>query len=425
MAGCQWRVVLGIGLALLVAAPAAASARPAAPRPTPKHTGTPPPAPRRVEQGAAVRISTMRRDAGYRDTFLREFDALTPENEMKMQMLQPRRGSFDFAAADDLVAFAKEHNKRVHGHALVWGLQVPLWLIDHGITSKLGLPLRPLSLPDLPRSLNTVVGDLLTGATGWTRTELLGVMQHHIDTVVRHFGNDVPEWDVVNEPLAPNGTLANNLWRRFIGPDYVELALRAAHAANPRAKLYINDYAVEGPSAKLDGLVALVRDLRARNVPLDGVGLQYHTHIQGFLDEQTLALTMRRLADLGVDVQITEMDVATSLLDGSREQRLARQAVVYGDAARACNAVSACQRFTTWGISDSLSWLGSAEMPLLFDSQYDPKPAFSAVRAAFAPRSVRKPRRARRVSRPSKRKRVGVRKPVRATQPHPAGIGGG
>jgi endo-1,4-beta-xylanase len=361
-----------------------------------------------------VRISTLRRDAAYRDTFLREFDALTPENEMKMQMLQPRRGSFDFAAADDLVAFAKEHNKRIHGHALVWGLQVPLWLIDHGITSKLGLPLRPLSLPDLPRPLNAAVSDLLTAATGWTRAELLGVMQNHIDTVVRHFGNDVPEWDVVNEPMAENGALANNVWRRFIGDDYIEQALRAAHAANPQAKLFINEYAIEGPSAKLDGLVALVRDLRARNVPLDGIGLQYHTHIQGFLSEQTLATTMRRFADLGLEVQITEMDVATSLLDGSLQQRLARQAVAYGDAARACNEVRACTRFTTWGVSDALSWLGSAEMPLLFDAHYQAKPAYEAVRSAFAPRSARKVRRTRRVSRASKRKRASISKPAPA-----------
>jgi endo-1,4-beta-xylanase len=415
MAGRRWCAVASIGLALLVAEPVAA--RPhtdPSRRAVAKHDVTRPPAPRRVDQGAAVRIGALRRDARYRDTFLREFDALTPENEMKMQMLQPRRGHFDFAAADDLVAFAKEHNKRVHGHALVWGMQVPLWLIDHGVTDKLGLHLPPLSLPDLPQPLNTVVGDVLTTATGWTRTELEGIMQRHVDTVVRHFGDDVQEWDVVNEPMAPNGTLANNVWRRFIGPDYVEQALRAAHAANPRAKLYINEYAVEGPSAKLDGLLALVRGLRARNVPLDGIGLQYHTHINGFLSEETLAGTMQRFADLGLDVQITEMDVGTSLLDGSREQRLARQAVAYGDAARACNAVPACNRFTTWGVSDSLSWLGSAEMPLLFDAQYAPKPALEAVRSAFAPRLLRKARRARRVSRPSKRKRVGVRKPVRA-----------
>ena len=416
MAGRRWCAVAGIGLALLVAEPAAARASTASVRAAKAvHKSSPLPAPRRVDQGAAVRLGALRRDTRYRDTFLREFDALTPENEMKMQMLQPHRGSFDFRAADDLVAFAKEHHKRIHGHALVWGLQVPLWLIDHGITDKLGLPLRPLSLPDLPRPLNGVVNDLLTTATGWTRSELEGIMRHHIDTVVRHFGDDVPEWDVVNEPMAENGALANNVWRRFIGDDYVEQALRAAHAADPRAKLFINEYAIEGPSAKLDGLVALVRDLRARNVPLDGVGLQYHTHIEGFLDEETLQSTMQRFADLGVEVQITEMDVGTSLLDGSQARRLALQADAYGDAARACNAVAACTRFTTWGVSDALSWLGSTEMPLLFNAQYEAKPAFKAVRSAFAPRSARKARRSRRVSRPAKRKRTSVRKLARAT----------
>lgn len=402
-------------LALLVAGPAAArpQAAPLGAAATAHEAGQPA-RPRRVEQGAAVRLAAVRRDPRYRDTFVREFDALTPENEMKMQMLQPRRGTFDFRAADDLVAFAKEHNKRVRGHALVWGLQVPLWLIDHGITDKLGLPLRPLSLPDLPRPLNAVVNDLLTTATGWTRSELEAIMRHHIHTVVRHFGDDVREWDVVNEPMAASGTLANNVWRRFIGDDYIEQALRAARAANPRAKLFINEYAVEGPGAKLDGLVALVRGLRARNVPLDGVGLQYHTHIEGFLDEETLRSTMRRFADLGVEVQITEMDVATSLLGGTQAQRLARQADAYGAAARACNAVRACTRFTTWGISDALSWLGATEMPLLFDAQYRAKPALKAVRAAFAPRSARKARRTRRVSRAAKRKRASVRKPARS-----------
>jgi endo-1,4-beta-xylanase len=378
------------------------------------HAPTPPPL-RHVQQGAAVRLDALRRDTRYRDTFLREFDALTPENEMKMQTLQPRRGEFDFRAADELVSFAKKHGKRVRGHALVWGLQMPLWLIDHGLTENLGLRLPPLSIPALPQPLGPVVSDLLTVATGWKRAELLGIMDHHIETVMRHFGDDVTEWDVVNEPLAPNGALADNVWRRFIGADYVEQALRTAHAANPRAKLFINEYGAEGPGAKLDGLLALVRDLRARNVPLDGVGLQTHTHIQGFYDEQTLIETMRQFAALGVEVQITEMDVGTSLLDSTLQQRLDRQALAYGDAARACNAVRACTRFTTWGVSDLVSWLGSGERGLLFDTQFRPKPAYDAVRSAFAPRSARNPRRSRRMLRPSRPGLVGIRKAFRPT----------
>jgi endo-1,4-beta-xylanase len=369
-----------------------------------------------------VRLDSLRRDKRYRDTFLREFDALTPENEMKMQSLQPRRGVFDFAAADELVAFAKEHHKQIHGHALVWGLQVPLWLVDHGLTENLGLHLPPLSVPPLPLpapldTLDTTLGDALTTLTGWKRDELLGIMRNHIDTVMRHFGSDVPEWDVVNEPMAENGALADNVWRRFIGADYIEQALRTAHAANPRAKLFINEYAVESPNAKLDGLVRLVRDLKARGVPLDGVGLQYHTHIQGFVDEATLTQTMQRLAALGVEVQITEMDVGTTQLSGTPAQRFARQAVAYGDAARACNAVTACTKFTTWGFTDRVSWLGPAEMGLPFDSQYQPKPAYDAVRGAFAPRVASVLRHARRlggVLGSAGRRRVGVGKAPRA-----------
>lgn len=398
----------------------AAGAADAAPghRAAPRHVLSPPPPPGRVLRGTALRLETLRRDSRYRDLFLREFDALTPENEMKMAFLQPRRGAFDFAAADALVAFAKEHHKQVHGHALIWGLQLPLWLIDHGATDNLGLHLPPISVPPLPlpaplNRVDTAVGDLLTNLTGWERSELLGVMRNHIDTVMRHFGADVPEWDVVNEPMNENGGLANNVWRRFIGPDYIEQALRSARAASPRAKLFINDYAVEGPSAKLEGLIALVRDLKARNVPLDGVGLQYHTNTKGFYGEQTLTDTMRRLAALGVEVQITEMDVGTTLLDGSAEQRLALQATAYGDAARACNAVRACTRFTTWGFTDRVSWLGPAEMALPFDTQYRPKPAFEAVRSAFASRSARSTRRLRHMVRPARRGRVSVRKTTR------------
>ncbi len=417
MAGGRWGVIAGIGLALL-AGPVAARADAAATKrqaTAPGHVVTPPPTLRRVQQGTALRLDPLRRDSSYRDTFLREFDQLTPENEMKMQTLQPRRGVFDFRAADEMVAFARKHDRRVHGHALVWGLQVPLWLIDHGLTENLNVTLPPLSVPDLPKPLGPPVNDLLTLLSGWTREELLGIMRGHIDTVMRHFGNDVAEWDVVNEPMAENGALANNVWRRFIGDDYVELALRAARAANPRAKLFINEYAVESSTAKRAGLLALVRDLKARGVPLDGVGLQYHTHIQGFHDEATLADTIRRFAALGVEVQITEMDVGTSLLAGSREQRLARQAEAYGAAARACNAVLACSAFTTWGITDRVSWLGASEMPLLFDAQYQPKPAYGAVRSSFAQRSARTARRARRMPRPAPSGRVSVRKTTRTS----------
>lgn len=364
--------------ALGAALPAAAQAPPPA---TPAATPL-----RSVPIGTAVRLSALRDDARYRDTFLREFDSLTPENEMKMQALQPRRARFAFAQTDELVRFARRHGKTVRGHTLVWGQALPLWLVDHGALERIGLRLPPAVLPPLPNPLGRIVGETTTLLTGWRRDELTAVMKQHIRTVMRRYRGDITEWDVVNEPIADDGGLAPTVWRRFIGPDYIEQALRTARAADPDAKLFINDFAVEGPGPKLEGLVRLARDLVSRGVPLDGIGLQTHTHILGYIDEATLTRTMQRFAALGLEVQITEMDVGTSLVGVSRVERLQRQALAYAAAARACNAVAACSRLTTWGFTDAVSWLGAGESGLLFDRSYRAKPAYAALRGAFAPR---------------------------------------
>jgi endo-1,4-beta-xylanase len=345
-----------------------------------------PAAPRVVPQGTALRLDTLQSDARYRDTFLREFDSLTPENELKMAALQPRRGHYDFTAADELVRFARRNGKTVRGHTLIWGQALPLWLVDHGATDQLGLRLPPIALPPLPGPFGKLLDQTTTALTGWRRDELLDVMRRHIRKVVRHFAGDVAEWDVVNEPIAEDGTLAPTVWRRFIGPDYVAEALRAARAADPTAKLFINDYAVEAAGPKLEGLLALVRSLKARRVPLDGIGLQAHWQIAKTPDEAMLTETMRRIERMGLEVQITEMDVGMSELGVPRADRLQRQASAYGAAARACDAVAACTRFTTWGFTDAVSWLAAPESGLLFDRSYRAKPAYAAVRAAFAPR---------------------------------------
>ena len=385
--------------------------------------------------GSAVRLDALSSSERYRSTFLREFDSLTPENELKMVAVQPRRGQFDFEAADELVRFARRNGKEVRGHTLIWGQALPLWLVDHGTADKLGLRLPPIALPPLPDPLGTLLeplgralDDTMTLLTGWTRDELMAVMKDHIRRVMRHFAGDVTEWDVVNEPIAADGTLAPTVWRRFIGPDYVAQALRAARTADPRAKLFINDYAVESPGRKLDGLLALVRDLKGRGVPLDGVGLQAHFHIAQSPDEATLVETLRAFERLGLEVQFTEMDVGASLLGIPRADRMARQAATYGAAARACNAVAACTRFTTWGFTDAVTWLPAAESGLLFDRSYRPKAAYAAVRSAFAPRqesSAPRGRAVRRALRPSRRALVAVAQRRVVAQPNPAPVGAG
>ena len=303
-----------------------------------------------VALGAAVTWAYVVQDAGYREAFLREFKSLTPENEMKMMYLQPRRGEFDFAQADQLVAFAQANGKEVHGHTLVWHSQNPAWLT----------------------------------AVPQTAPELSDIMRRHIQTVMGHYRGRVREWDVINEPLETDGSLRRNTWLSAIGEDYVAQALRFAREADPNAHLFINEIDADVPNPKSDALYALARRLRLADVPLDGVGLQLHTGLGRAPSREALEANIRRFAELGLRVQITEMDVAAEGPPEGRAERLATQAQIYGDAAAACQAVPACERLTVWGVSDRYSWLGASQEPLLLDANYVAKPALHAVRGALA-----------------------------------------
>lgn len=319
------------------------------PPPRPAPGTSPPPRQGAPLAGAAVDWDQLRRPGPYRRLFLAAgFEALTPENEMKMDALAPAPGAFSFAEADALVRWAQRHRIAVHGHTLVWHEQLPAWL-----TSR-----------------------------SWTRDELLGILRRHVQAVVGHFRGRVRSWDVVNEPLEEDGTLRRSLWARVIGPDYVARALAWAREADPGARLLVNDFNVERAGAKADGMARLVGDLRRRGAPLDAVGLQSHLTSAWAPAPADLAATMRRYARLGVGVEVSELDVEI----GAGAGELRRQAAVYGSVAAACRAQPACARLTTWGFTDASTWLGSHTRPLPFTAAGEPKPAWRALRAGLAPR---------------------------------------
>jgi endo-1,4-beta-xylanase len=305
---------------------------------------------RAVPLGAAVsatHLDTL--GAAYADTFLRHFSALTPENEMKMEVLRPERGRWRFEPADRLVNLACANGKAVRGHTLVWHSQLPRWLMQHA----------------------------------WSREALRAYLRDYVHTVVGHYRGRVCEWDVVNEPLDEHGRLRRSLWRDVIGPHYVEDALRWAREADPSARLLINEHGVERANRKSDGLLALVRRLRDRGVPLDGVGFQMHVTTAAFPSEQELAAALARFAAADLEVQVTEMDVCTLETTASVAERLRVQADVYAHAARACAAQPRCTRFGVWGVSDAASWIGAERRPLLFDAAHQAKPAWTAVSGAL------------------------------------------
>lgn len=309
----------------------------------PKDAGAPPELARPL--GAAVNAKAAREDDAYLRAFASTFTSMTPENEMKWSLVHPKRDSYDFADADALVGLAQATGKRVRGHTLVWDQQLPRWITRQD----------------------------------WKRDELRRVLTGHVREVVSHFKGRVAQWDVVNEPLQPSGRAKRDVFTRMLGREYIALAFRAARAADPRAKLFLNENGSEFPGPKQDALVALVTDLRRRGVPIDGVGLQDHTVAGKAPDAARLRATMRRFTRLGLAVEITELDVAVP-----RSGSLAVQARDYAASTGACRDEPGCTGVTVWGVTDKWSWIGAGNRALPFDEQARPKPALEAIRRTLS-----------------------------------------
>ncbi len=288
----------------------------------------------------------LRTDPAYGQTMAREFSALTPGNAMKFGPIHPAPDTYDFRDADAFVDFAQANAMQVRGHTLVWHDEQPKWL-EQGT---------------------------------FTRDQLLAIMRDHIATVVGRYRGRIYAWDVVNEAINDDGTMRESFWYKTIGPDYIDQAFRFAHEADPNAKLIYNDYAAEGSGTKSDAVYAMVKGMKERGVPIDGVGLQSHFTIT----PPRLAdidANIKRLSALGLDVHITELDVRLRL--PADAAALAQQASVYRDYLRMCLANSNCRMFVLWGFTDKYSWI-PGKFPgfgagLIFDEQYDPKPAYYAM----------------------------------------------
>jgi endo-1,4-beta-xylanase len=278
-----------------------------------------------------------------------QFDMVTPGNEMKWETTEPSQGSFNFGPGDQIVAFAKAHGARVRGHNLVWHSQLAPWVN---------------SLP---------VSQVKTA------------MENHITGEVSHYRGQLFAWDVVNEPFNEDGSFRQDVFTNAFGsgPAYIADALRTARAADPSAKLYLNDFNIEGTNAKSNAMFNLVQSLKSQGVPIDGVGFESH-FILGQVPS-SLQSNLQRFANLGVDVAITELDDRIQLPAGSSQ--LTQQANEYAAVVRACLAVSRCVGITQWGVGDADSWIPGAfpgfGAALTFDNNYQPKPAFTSVQQAL------------------------------------------
>ena len=276
-----------------------------------------------------------------------QFDMVTPGNEMKWDTTEPSNGNYNFGPGDQIVSFAQSHTMRVRGHNLVWHSQLPGWVS---------------SLPT---------------------NQVQGVMESHITTEATHYRGKLYAWDVVNEPFNEDGTLRQDVFYKAMGTNYIADALRTAHAADPNAKLYLNDYNIEGQNAKSNGMYSLAQSLLSQGVPLNGIGLESH-FIVGQVPS-SLQANMQRFAALGLDVAVTELDDRIQLPASS--SALQQQATDYGNVVKACLAVSRCVGVSQWGVDDGHSWIGGTfpgyGAATMYDSNYQPKPAYNATVTAL------------------------------------------
>jgi endo-1,4-beta-xylanase len=320
-------VAAAAGAALLVASPAsgAASTLAAAAQQSGRYFGT------------AVAANKLG-DSTYVGILNREFDMVTAENEMKMDATEPNQGQFSYGNADRIVNHVRNQGKRMRGHALAWHSQQPGWMQN------------------------------MSGSS------LRNAMLNHVTQVATYYRGKIYAWDVVNEAFADGsggGRRDSNLQRT--GNDWIEAAFRAARAADPGAKLCYNDYNTDNWShAKTQGVYRMVQDFKSRGVPIDCVGFQAHFN-SGNPVPSNYHTTLQNFADLGVDVQITELDI-----EGSGSS----QAQQFQGVTQACLAVSRCTGITVWGIRDSDSWRSSGT-PLLFDGSGNKKAAYNSVLSAL------------------------------------------
>ncbi|MFY1615241.1 endo-1,4-beta-xylanase [Micromonospora sp. WMMD736] len=328
--------------------------------------------------GTAVNADALNdaTDPRYRQLAASEFSSVTAENAMKWESLEPTRGTYDWTAADQLIQFAQRNHQSVRGHVLVWHNQLPAWLtsgVADGTISK---------------------------------AELRELLRKHITAVVSRYKGKIWQWDVVNEAVSdpwdtPSTLHYKGFWAQNLGPDYIADAFRWARAADPKALLFYNDYNIEafGSGNPADDKTQFVYDmakgLRAKGVPIDGVGSQGHLGTQyGNFDTLQVTAALKRFSALGLATAFTEVDVRSQMTAGVQagnseeiNPRLQASAANFSVLMKACLAVRDCLSYTVWGFSDKYSWVPDwfndppEGLATIYDENYQPKRAYQELKS--------------------------------------------
>lgn len=278
------------------------------------------------------------------------FGQITPGNSMKWGPTEPSQGTYSYTQGDAVLSLATSHNMIVRGHNLCWYEQLPSWL-----------------------------------SSSSSNATLVSILQAHIQSEVTHYKGQVYAWDVVNEPFDDSGVMRSWLYQNVVGTSYIADAFNAAHAADPNAKLYLNDYNLEYSGAKFNLALSTITTLVQQGVPIHGVGFEGHMIVGSVPSAASIAANMEKFTALGLEVAFTEIDIRMTL--PATAALLAQQQTDYQTMVTACMMVAKCVGITVWDYTDKYSWVpstfsGQGEA-CPWDANLVEKPAFNGIVAGL------------------------------------------
>ncbi|RDW68232.1 putative endo-1,4-beta-xylanase [Coleophoma crateriformis] len=283
-----------------------------------------------------------------------EFGQITPGNTQKWEYTEATEGTFDYTKGDVITSFAANNSQLVRCHNLIWYSQLPSWV----------------------------------SSGTWTNATLIAAMKAHIQSEVTHYKGQCYAWDVVNEAFDDSGNYRTSVFYETIGPEYIPIAFETAALYDPNVKLYYNDYNIEYAGVKATAALNLVKDLKARGIQIDGVGMQGHFIVGSTPSLATQSANLKSFIDLGVEVAYTELDIRFSSLPPT-STGLTTQATDYVNTVQAClDNMPGCVGVTIWDYTDKYSWVPStfsgAGDACLWYANYTHHPAYDAVTSVLA-----------------------------------------
>ncbi|MDQ8205221.1 endo-1,4-beta-xylanase [Pelagicoccus sp. SDUM812003] len=314
--------------------------------------------------GNAIWVKRYQKDGAMRDLLLTHFDRVTANNEMKMHFIARRPGKLSFRSADRVMSFARRHDLRVFGHALIWHSATPDWVKELGAKD--------------PQALDAF-------------------MKRYIQTYVGRYRGEIDGWDVVNEAMNTSGPgYRESIWYQALGKEYIAKAFRYAHEADPDATLFYNDFNIERDGEKLDTALEMIAELQADGVPISGLGFQMHIRMD--ISNDVIEEALRKGAATGLQIHLSEVDIIFNRHDDSfgggeqiydevTDEMLAQQGDKYRQLVEIYRRVVPEEQqygITFWGFNDGDSWIRGffdlQDWPCLFDDELQPKPAFFGFR---------------------------------------------